>query len=164
MGFLGCCGAFQESQCMLATFFALVLVLFAGQIAAGIWLKTNEQRFTELAKKSLAKSIQQEYGVNALMSGIIKGYDKIHEEGIKSYAGSGKNQNAKLDWEMSLPNFWNFKFQADEALYSYHHLKRDQIIRDKINEMRTLYSNMMDPEFQLNTYHKMMVFEHDPNW
>ncbi|XP_066968979.1 tetraspanin-1-like [Macrobrachium rosenbergii] len=62
MGFLGCCGAFQESQCMLATFFALVLVLFAGQIAAGIWLKSNEGRFTSLAESSLASSIQHDYG------------------------------------------------------------------------------------------------------
>jgi len=77
MGFLGCCGAFQESQCMLATFFALVLVLFAGQIAAGIWLKTNEQRFTELAKKSLAKSIQQDYGLNPLKT---QAFDVIQSE------------------------------------------------------------------------------------
>ncbi|KAA0189638.1 hypothetical protein HAZT_HAZT001250 [Hyalella azteca] len=32
MGFIGCCGALQESQCMLATFFALVLVLFIGKV------------------------------------------------------------------------------------------------------------------------------------
>ena len=95
---------------------------------------------------------------------ISSEYHKIHSEGIKSYTGSGKDHNGKLDWEMSLPNFWNFKFQADEARYSYIQLKRDQIIRDKINEMRTLYSNMMDPEFQQSTYHKMMVFDHDPNW
>ena len=65
---------------------------------------------------------------------------------------------------MRLPNFWNFKFQADEDRYSYIQLKRDQIIRDKINEMRELYANMMNPEFQQSTYHKMMVFDHDPNW
>ncbi|XP_069979738.1 tetraspanin-1 [Penaeus vannamei] len=77
MGFLGCCGAFQESQCMLATFFALVLVLFAGQIAAGVWLKTNEERFTDLAKSSLAKSIQHDYGINKLKT---QAFDVIQSE------------------------------------------------------------------------------------
>ena len=32
MGFLGCCGALNESQCMLATFFTLVCILFIGQV------------------------------------------------------------------------------------------------------------------------------------
>ncbi|KAK7074996.1 cd9 antigen [Halocaridina rubra] len=77
MGFLGCCGAFQESQCMLATFFALVLVLFAGQIAAGIWLKTNEPRFTSLAENSLAQSIQHDYGFNELKT---EAFDIIQSE------------------------------------------------------------------------------------
>ncbi|XP_045599165.1 LOW QUALITY PROTEIN: tetraspanin-1 [Procambarus clarkii] len=77
MGFLGCCGAFQESQCMLATFFALVFVLFIGQIGAGIWLKTNEERFTKLAEESLAKSIQHDYGFNDLKT---QAFDVIQSE------------------------------------------------------------------------------------
>lgn len=49
---------------MLATFFALVFVLFVGQIAAGIWLKTNEERFTKLAMESVAVSIKHDYSKN----------------------------------------------------------------------------------------------------
>ena len=94
---------------------------------------------------------------------IAREYDKVHNEGIKSFAGSGKDVFGQLDWEMSLPNFWNFKFQADEARYSYIQLRRDQIIREKIDEMKTLYSNMMNPELE-QPYHKMMIFDHDPNW
>ncbi|XP_074050528.1 CD9 antigen [Macrotis lagotis] len=37
VGFLGCCGAIQESQCMLGLFFAFLLVIFAIEIAAAIW-------------------------------------------------------------------------------------------------------------------------------
>uniref|UniRef100_A0A5F8HH01 Tetraspanin n=1 Tax=Monodelphis domestica TaxID=13616 RepID=A0A5F8HH01_MONDO len=37
VGFLGCCGAVQESQCMLGLFFAFLLVIFAIEIAAAIW-------------------------------------------------------------------------------------------------------------------------------
>ncbi|XP_064168441.1 CD81 antigen-like isoform X1 [Anguilla rostrata] len=37
VGFLGCYGAIQESQCLLGTFFACLTILFAGEVAAGIW-------------------------------------------------------------------------------------------------------------------------------
>ena len=66
---------------------------------------------------------------------IAREYHKVHSEGIQSFAGSGKDVFGQLDWEMSLPNFWNFKFQADEARYSYIQLRRDQIIREKIDEI-----------------------------
>ena len=36
ISFLGCCGAFRESRCMLATFFCLVLVLFVLTFTAAI--------------------------------------------------------------------------------------------------------------------------------
>lgn len=95
MGFLGCCGAFQESQCMLATFFALVLVLFAGQIAAAVWLTTNEDRFTDLAKSSLAKSIQHDYGFNKLKT---QAFDVIQSE-LKCCGSDGPT-----DWAESRYN------------------------------------------------------------
>lgn len=37
VGFLGCYGAIQESQCLLGTFFACLVLLFACEVAAGIW-------------------------------------------------------------------------------------------------------------------------------
>ncbi|KAK1802205.1 hypothetical protein P4O66_021870 [Electrophorus voltai] len=37
VGFLGCYGAIQESQCLLGTFFACLVMLFACEVAAGIW-------------------------------------------------------------------------------------------------------------------------------
>ncbi|XP_069084544.1 CD9 antigen isoform X2 [Pleurodeles waltl] len=44
VGFLGCCGAIQESQCMLGLFFAFLLVIFAIEIAAGIWGFSNKDK------------------------------------------------------------------------------------------------------------------------
>ncbi|XP_078530116.1 CD9 antigen isoform X1 [Lissotriton helveticus] len=44
VGFLGCCGAIQESQCMLGLFFAFLLVIFAIEIAAGIWGFANKDK------------------------------------------------------------------------------------------------------------------------
>nr|CAB3267303.1 tetraspanin-18 [Phallusia mammillata] len=36
VGFLGCCGAIKENKCMLATFFALILVIFVLEIVGGV--------------------------------------------------------------------------------------------------------------------------------
>uniref|UniRef100_A0A3P9HYH5 Tetraspanin n=1 Tax=Oryzias latipes TaxID=8090 RepID=A0A3P9HYH5_ORYLA len=36
VGFLGCYGAIQESQCLLGTFFTCLVILFACEVAAGI--------------------------------------------------------------------------------------------------------------------------------
>ncbi|KAK7892119.1 hypothetical protein WMY93_024082 [Mugilogobius chulae] len=37
VGFLGCYGAIQESQCLLGTFLFFLVILFACEVAAAIW-------------------------------------------------------------------------------------------------------------------------------
>ncbi|XP_062860580.1 CD9 molecule a isoform X2 [Trichomycterus rosablanca] len=37
VGFLGCCGAIQESMCMLGLFFSFLLLIFTVELAVGIW-------------------------------------------------------------------------------------------------------------------------------
>ncbi|KAK5867266.1 hypothetical protein PBY51_011775 [Eleginops maclovinus] len=37
VGFLGCYGAIQESQCLLGTFFFFLIILFACEVAAAMW-------------------------------------------------------------------------------------------------------------------------------
>uniref|UniRef100_A0A9L0RYK0 Tetraspanin n=1 Tax=Equus caballus TaxID=9796 RepID=A0A9L0RYK0_HORSE len=53
VGFLGCCGAVQESQCMLGLFFCFLLVIFAIEIAAAIWGYSH--------KDEVIKDIQEFY-------------------------------------------------------------------------------------------------------
>ncbi|KAG0696565.1 Tetraspanin-1 [Chionoecetes opilio] len=74
LGLLGCCGACQESQCMLATFFALVLVLLMGQVAIGVWVRSNEERFSNIFTESLTNSIKRDYGKDTLKT---EAFDKI---------------------------------------------------------------------------------------
>ncbi|NP_001279592.1 CD9 antigen [Callorhinchus milii] len=50
VGFLGCCGAIQESQYMLGCFYLCLLVIFAVEIAAGIWGFMNKSKITEELK------------------------------------------------------------------------------------------------------------------
>ncbi|CAL8242288.1 unnamed protein product [Merluccius merluccius] len=47
VGFLGCCGAIKESPCMLGLFFLFLLVIFAVEVAAGIWGLSNKDRVVE---------------------------------------------------------------------------------------------------------------------
>ncbi|XP_026535070.1 CD9 antigen [Notechis scutatus] len=44
VGFLGCCGAIRESQCMLGLFFTFLLVIFALEVAAAIWGFSNKEK------------------------------------------------------------------------------------------------------------------------
>ncbi|XP_020641446.2 CD9 antigen [Pogona vitticeps] len=50
VGFLGCCGAIQESQCMLSLFFIFLLLIFALEVAAGIWGFANKTKVAEEVK------------------------------------------------------------------------------------------------------------------
>ncbi|KAK2531709.1 CD9 antigen [Columba livia] len=50
VGFLGCCGALQESQCMLGMFFLFLFVIFALEIAAAIWGFANKEKVIEELK------------------------------------------------------------------------------------------------------------------
>uniref|UniRef100_A0A096MB84 Tetraspanin n=1 Tax=Poecilia formosa TaxID=48698 RepID=A0A096MB84_POEFO len=51
VGFLGCYGAIQESQCLLGTFFVCLVILFAGVIAAGILGYMNKDTVSKEMKK-----------------------------------------------------------------------------------------------------------------
>nr|AAN64299.1 CD9-like protein [Petromyzon marinus]ADK56110.1 CD9 antigen [Lethenteron camtschaticum] len=51
IGFLGCCGAIQESQCMPGSFFVCLLVVFAAEIAAGIWGFLSKEQIPQDMKK-----------------------------------------------------------------------------------------------------------------
>lgn len=61
VGFLGCYGAIQESQCLLGTFFACLVLLFACEVAAGILGFMN--------KDTISKE-------------IINFYDNVYDKGI----------------------------------------------------------------------------------
>uniref|UniRef100_A0A3B5LQQ4 Tetraspanin n=1 Tax=Xiphophorus couchianus TaxID=32473 RepID=A0A3B5LQQ4_9TELE len=50
VGFLGCYGAIQESQCLLGTFFVCLVILFACEVAAGIWGYMNKDTVSEEMK------------------------------------------------------------------------------------------------------------------
>ncbi|OXU22247.1 hypothetical protein TSAR_004417, partial [Trichomalopsis sarcophagae] len=74
ISFLGCCGAYKESQCMLVSFFSCILIVIVAQIATAAWLYANSNRLEELVKSSIQASIK-----NAAIE-----YSEIDKRGAKS--------------------------------------------------------------------------------
>ena len=69
IGFLGCCGAIRENHCMVATFAALLTIVFILEIAAGALGFVYKDKVKDIVEKTLERG--------------IKNYDK--EEGAKKF-------------------------------------------------------------------------------
>ncbi|XP_030057073.1 CD81 antigen [Microcaecilia unicolor] len=59
VGFLGCYGAIQESQCLLGTFFTCLVILFACEVAAGIWGFVNKDKIAKDVKDFYYEAYQR---------------------------------------------------------------------------------------------------------
>ncbi|KAK5874573.1 hypothetical protein PBY51_019509 [Eleginops maclovinus] len=76
VGFLGCYGAIQESQCLLGTFFACLVILFACEVAAGIW--------GFMHKDTVSKE-------------MINFYDSAYEKAMSQAKLPGTNNNQEME-------------------------------------------------------------------
>ncbi|XP_066487903.1 CD9 antigen [Tiliqua scincoides] len=65
VGFLGCCGAIQESQCMLSLFFLFLLLIFALEVAAAIWGFSNKDKIIEEIQKFYNEAYDRRSETNA---------------------------------------------------------------------------------------------------
>lgn len=57
VGFLGCCGAIRENQCMLGTFFALLFIIFCILLGAGIWAVVAKDDVKQTVNKALEEGV-----------------------------------------------------------------------------------------------------------
>ncbi|XP_015275309.1 PREDICTED: CD81 antigen [Gekko japonicus] len=62
VGFLGCYGAIQESQCLLGTFFTCLVILFACEVAAGIWGFVHKDQVAKDVKHFYDEALTQAQG------------------------------------------------------------------------------------------------------
>lgn len=74
VGFLGCCGAVQESQCMLGLFFTFLLVIFAIEVAAAVWGYSH--------KDEVIKEVQEFY--KDTYNKLKEGKDELQRETLKA--------------------------------------------------------------------------------
>ncbi|KZC13100.1 CD82 antigen, partial [Dufourea novaeangliae] len=74
VSFLGCCGAFRSSQCILVAFFSCLLVVIVAQIAAAAWLYSNRNCLEELVKSSVINTVKNKYGIDTAHTGAIDAF------------------------------------------------------------------------------------------
>uniref|UniRef100_A0A4W5LJK7 Tetraspanin n=1 Tax=Hucho hucho TaxID=62062 RepID=A0A4W5LJK7_9TELE len=59
VGVFGCCGAVKESQCLLASFFACLLVIFGAEVAAGVFGFMSKDKIIEDVQQFYSESISE---------------------------------------------------------------------------------------------------------
>ncbi|KAK3547553.1 hypothetical protein QTP86_024716 [Hemibagrus guttatus] len=106
VGFFGCCGAVRESQCLLG-FFACLLIIFAAEVAAGV--------FGFLNKDTIIKDIQAFYKLSAKDSNSTDILDSYHrvlnccgtEESHKTQCSDRSRDTQNC--EVAIEEFFNSK-------------------------------------------------------
>uniref|UniRef100_T1IXW5 Tetraspanin n=1 Tax=Strigamia maritima TaxID=126957 RepID=T1IXW5_STRMM len=90
VGFFGCCGAYRESSCMLGTFFSLLLLIFAVEIAAGIWAFVHKDELNKILEDTLLTVVHQEYNVDPAKTEALdliqKEFECCGSRGYKDWA------------------------------------------------------------------------------
>lgn len=98
IGFLGCCGALQESKCMLMLFFIIVMLIFLAEVVGAIVL---------LALRPLLNSLIVKFGIVAV-------------DNIKTDYGINKDITGLWDTTMSTFKCCGFNNYTDFTNSSYH--------------------------------------------
>jgi len=72
LGFLGCCGAFFESECLLCLFSTVLIVIILAQIFAGVFVFVEKDKVNNLIEGAMNKTSQ-----NLTEPGICDMWDNI---------------------------------------------------------------------------------------
>lgn len=59
VGFCGCCGAIRESQCLLGTFFTCLLIVFAAEVATGVYGFLNKDEVVKAGRAAYDKLLEE---------------------------------------------------------------------------------------------------------
>ncbi|KAH7953858.1 hypothetical protein HPB49_013114 [Dermacentor silvarum] len=88
VAFLGCCGAWFQSRCMLATYFVLVILIFLLEFAAGTLGFIYRRHIGQSLMEELKVGIEHKYDPNS-DNGLAELWDQIHTKfeccGVHSY-------------------------------------------------------------------------------
>ncbi|XP_051931246.1 tetraspanin-2a [Hippocampus zosterae] len=115
VGFFGCFGAVRESQCLLASFFACLLIIFAAEIAGGVFGFINKEQIVEEVQKFYSSSISDASNPNT--TAIAQIYHKTLNccGGSTSAVKSGLCADAPEDTQdclSAITNFFNNKLHV----------------------------------------------------
>ncbi|XP_029005609.1 tetraspanin-2a [Betta splendens] len=112
VGFFGCFGAVRESQCLLASFFACLLIIFGAEIAAGVFGFLNKEQIVEEVQKFYSSSLTEASDVNGTAVATI--YHQVLNccGGSTSQPSSSLCENAPEDAQdclSAITDFFNEK-------------------------------------------------------
>lgn len=71
VGFFGCFGAVRESQCLLASFFACLLIIFGAEITAGVFGFLNKEQIAEEVQKFYSSSVSDTSNPNGTAIALL---------------------------------------------------------------------------------------------
>merc|ERR1711963_965312 len=66
VGFCGCCGAIRRSKCLLGFYIFFLIVVCAGELAAGVYVAIYRGEAEDKLDAGLQKSIKERYGSGAI--------------------------------------------------------------------------------------------------
>ncbi|KAM9409791.1 CD81 molecule a [Pholidichthys leucotaenia] len=130
VGFLGCYGAIQESQCLLGTFFACLVILFACEVAAGIWGYMNRDTvskemmifYDSLYDKAMTQSLAEDE--KTALGTVLKAF---HETLNCCGKGSGLNVFTHITDKLGLTDLCPKEFTSTSC-----HARIQELFSDKI--------------------------------
>ncbi|KAH8284060.1 hypothetical protein KR054_009114 [Drosophila jambulina] len=92
--FFGCWGVCRESQCLLVSFFCVILIVMVAQIAAGAWAFHNKDKLDDIVRAAVKSSVQEEYGQSTMSSRTVT-FDTL-QKNLKCCGADGPG-----DWATS---------------------------------------------------------------
>lgn len=94
VGFFGCCGAIKESKCMLGLYIFFLVIVMAGELAAGILVAVFKGDIEKQLKQGMTDQVTKNYGRDNSTS-FTKAYDALQFDleccgvsGVKDYKDS----------------------------------------------------------------------------
>ncbi|XP_049284441.1 CD81 protein-like [Anopheles funestus] len=108
VAFLGCCGAFKESQWMLTSFFCCLLMVLVAELAAGAWAFQNSSKLDNVVRSAVKEAVQTQYGViptrTATLDAIQKHYKCCGAEGPNDWQSSAFNNLERPTLSVEISN------------------------------------------------------------
>jgi len=103
VGFCGCCGAIRKSKCLLGFYILFLVIVCAGELAAGVYVAIYQGDAEDKLDTGLTKSIKENYGDK-----LMGAWDFVQTE-LKCCGGIGHEDYLNSTWYESLT-------PADKAL------------------------------------------------
>lgn len=94
VGFCGCCGAIRSSKCLIGLYIAFLVIVFAGELAAGIYVAVYSNDASDKLDEGLTKSIKNNYKDG---SKIASAWDVIQKE-LECCGGQGYKDYDNSSW------------------------------------------------------------------